>query len=190
LCGKHYRRQKTWGHLESWREHFVRAHPPNDGVGLVPLRNHRIAFVDAADYPRVVVHRWYTNRVAGREFVFSDFGGRQVSLTHFVLGLPKGKRVLFRDKNPLNCRKANLVVATQQQITFNQRAQRRAGKSSRYKGVNRVRGTRRYAAYVDRDGNRYRLGTFASEREAAAAYDEKARELFGPFARLNLPDRQ
>jgi hypothetical protein len=187
LCGQHYWRQKTWGHTESWREHFLRDHPPAGGIGLIHLRNRRVAVVDAEDYCRVIGHRWYTNRAAGREFVCSDFGGRQVALTHFLLGLPPGKRVLFRDKDPLNCRRKNLVVATQQQLNFNQRAQRR-GKTSRYKGVSRVKGTERFEAYVNRDGHRYWLGTFESEREAAAAYDEKARELFGPFARLNFPD--
>ncbi len=37
------------------------------------------------------------------------------------------------------------------------------------------------------DGTKIYLGRFAREEDAAMAYDEKARELYGEFARTNFP---
>ncbi|GAI64039.1 unnamed protein product, partial [marine sediment metagenome] len=38
-------------------------------------------------------------------------------------------------------------------------------------------------------GKLYNLGNFDNQMEAAMAYDDKAVELFGEFACLNLPER-
>jgi hypothetical protein len=59
--------------------------------------------------------------------------------------------------------------------------------TSIYKGVFRDKKTGKWCAKVCHQGRRYWLGTFASEVEAAQAYDRKAAELFGDFARLNFP---
>jgi AP2 domain len=61
--------------------------------------------------------------------------------------------------------------------------------SSQYKGVMLTR-TRRWLAYIGSQENRKYLGTYDSEREAAAAYDRAAREFYGEFCRLNFPDEQ
>ena len=39
-------------------------------------------------------------------------------------------------------------------------------------------------------GARLWLGTFNTSTEAARAYDEASRKLYGPYAKLNLPDHQ
>lgn len=62
---------------------------------------------------------------------------------------------------------------------------RRRGKS-RYNGVVRVRG--KWVAHIRHFGKVLHIGTFASEMEAASAFDQRARELRGHLAVLNLDE--
>lgn len=57
--------------------------------------------------------------------------------------------------------------------------------TSGYKGVWEKRG--RWIASLTYERRRYHLGTFDTREEAARAYDDKALELFGEFAKTNFP---
>lgn len=57
--------------------------------------------------------------------------------------------------------------------------------SSKFKGVYKRR-TKNFIAEIHKDRKKYYLGSFDSEIEAAKAYDTKAKELCGEFARLNF----
>jgi hypothetical protein len=91
--------------------------------------------------------------------------------------------------NPLDNRKANLRVCTVQEKARNRK--KRANTISRYKGVCFMRSqkgenAKRWRAYTRINGKRLWFGYYATEEEAAMAYNIKARELFGEFARLNV----
>lgn len=60
---------------------------------------------------------------------------------------------------------------------------RRANIHSRYKGVSWHRN--KWQATIMIDGKNACLGSFESEIDAAIAYNKKAKELHGEFARLN-----
>lgn len=59
------------------------------------------------------------------------------------------------------------------------------GAVSPYKGVCLVARTGKWRAQIAKDGEKHVLGHFATEVEAARAYDEAARRLFGPDTWLN-----
>jgi len=88
--------------------------------------------------------------------------------------------------NGLDDRRANMRTCTNQQNMRNLR-KRRSG-SSIYKGVYYDKRRRTWYARICHNGKNIHLGTFATEIEAARAYDRAARRLFGEFARLNFPD--
>jgi hypothetical protein len=70
------------------------------------------------------------------------------------------------------------------------RRPKRAGSSSRYRGVSFRQQTQRWIAQVYWRGRRYFLGSFEREEDAAAAYNRHAIGIIGPMAVLNeLPGR-
>ena len=92
-----------------------------------------------------------------------------------------------KDGNPLNNRLSNLREASSADNQANQKKQSKQT-SSFYKGVYLFKRDNKWMAYINREGKRYHLGYFNSQEEAAVAYDKKAKDLFGEFAKLNFPE--
>lgn len=57
---------------------------------------------------------------------------------------------------------------------------------SKYKGVNLDKRDGVWSAEIHKDNIKYYLGRFKCETSAALAYDKKAKEFFGEYARLNF----
>lgn len=110
------------------------------------------------------------------------------SLHRAVMGFGRGDPPVDHvDGDVLNCRLGNLRVAGRQRNRWNSgktRTWRGRPCSSRFKGVS-LDGRGKWAVACEADGVRHRMGRFDDELAAAQAYDEKAVELFGPFARTN-----
>lgn len=87
------------------------------------------------------------------------------------------------DGNPLNNRKSNLRVATTSQNGCNR--DKMSNNKSGYKGVCWHKKSQRFRATICINQNRMHIGQFRTALEAARAYNERAKELHGEFARLN-----
>jgi hypothetical protein len=59
--------------------------------------------------------------------------------------------------------------------------------NSKYKGVHRKRGRKKWDAAISLNRKIYHIGRFTDEIAAAKAYDERAKVLHGEFACLNFP---
>lgn len=86
---------------------------------------------------------------------------------------------------PDNCR----WVSSQQQ-EWNKGKSIAPNASSRFRGVSRGKGYRKWVAMIWSGDSNRRIGLFDSELEAALAYDDAAYELRGEFAHLNFPERK
>jgi len=84
----------------------------------------------------------------------------------------------------LNNQRENLRPATKAQNRANAGKDRRKKPTSRYKGVSLVNG--KWIAQGKWNGKQRRFGTFATEDEAARAYNRFAKTEHGEFARLNV----
>lgn len=80
--------------------------------------------------------------------------------------------------SPDNCR-----WATEAEQMANTR--KRGGTSSQYKGVTWSKQRGKWMALIHHNKQSIYLGLFTDEKEAAMAYNRKAKELYGDFANLN-----
>lgn len=107
-------------------------------------------------------------------------------LHNLVLGKPVSKRwqVKFKNGNTLNCRKNNLMFIRHSDNTQSKsKLQKNRRKTSKYLGVSHVN---YYAARIKFDGKVLNIGKYRAEKEAALAYNIRARQLFGENAKVNI----
>ena len=161
--------------------------PPNDEIRYIPLTRGKYAIVDAADYEALSRYKWFATGDEHRGFYAARRDGTKVLLMHrAIMNPPEGMVIDHINNNSLNNRRHNLRICTQKQNARSARPSRRA--SSRFKGVYFHKKTGKWVATIGHNGQTIHLGSFATEIQAAKAYDRKARELFGEFAYLNFPE--
>ena len=160
-------------------------------MATITLSRGYTATIDDADLPRVSQWKW---SVCGRAPYFYPVRGTgprgkrtRVSLAEQVLGVKvRGSvRIIHVDNDPMNCQRANLKIANRKSV---QRAMCKSSKAthSQYKGVSRYRD--QWRAYISPGQSKYlHLGYHGTELDAALAYDEAARRIYGSDAALNFP---
>lgn len=153
----------------------------------IPLSQGYFAIVDDEDYPIVSQYKWtYDNGYAVRGIRLDGRRYRKILLHRFLTNARPGEFVDHRDGNRANNTRANLRICTKAQNATNRHVPA-PNKASRYRGVSRTHNTKdRWSALIISQGQRYNLGSYPTEEDAARAYDMKARELHGEFAVTNF----
>lgn len=137
-----------------------------------------------------VVPRKYTDYVY--RVIYGEKGPmtkRGVYMHRFLLDpfneLPYNIKIDHKDGDSLNNQKNNLRISSDCENHHN----RRKGNGhtySKYKGVSFYKNHNRWRAGICCEGFKLNLGSFGSEIEAARAYDKKAKEIHGDFAKFNF----
>jgi hypothetical protein len=183
----HSKRKAKTGCVYNYRDLFVRAHPPVRSVCYIPVAPNGYTIVDRDDYDRLIQFNWY---FAHSGHVVCKPEDRMIFMHRVVMDTPLGFETDHVNRCPWDNRKENLRICTRAQNKRNQVFDK-SRTSSRYKGVKFVRRDfelrKPWAASIMCDYRIKNLGYFATEEDAARAYDEAARRLHGPFAYLNFP---
>lgn len=145
-----------------------------------------VTIIDAEDYEKVKDVKWYKdpNGYVSKNLYVGKGKWRKLSLHRMVMDAEKGQIIDHINGNRLDNRKSNLRLATSLENARNARINSR--NTSGYKGVTKRNG--RYEAYIRNNGILEHLGTYDVLEDAAKAYNVKAVEYFGEFARLNDVD--
>jgi HNH endonuclease len=155
------------------------------------LTGGEVAVIDDEDFDIISRYSWFlrmTGRKKERRYAVSNFinssGKRRMLFMHrLILGQENEKNQIdHKDGDGLNNQKSNLRICTNSQNGCN-KAKYKIG-TSVHKGVRKVRN--RWAAFIVLNRKQHWLGTFQTENQAAEAYNKKAMELHGEFARLNI----
>jgi hypothetical protein len=163
--------------------------PPDDTVRYIPLTRGLCTLVDAADYEWLSQYKWYAGKPtrAGKTYARRNLpGGGEMLMHRMIMQPPKDKVVDHLNGNSLDNRRCNLYVCTQTENIQNSRP--RCDATSRFRGVYPRDG--KWYGRITHKGQRYNLGTFDDEIEAAKARDRKARELYGEHAWRNIPPEE
>ena len=99
-----------------------------------------------------------------------------------ILNTPLGAETDHLNGDGLDNRKSNLRAASKSQNAGNARAHRNSSRTSKFKGVTFERSTGRWVARIRRQGRMMTVGRFDDENDAASAYADAARRVFGAFA--------
>lgn len=117
--------------------------------------------------------------------------GKNIFIHRLLSGAGKGEIADHKDGNIFNCQRDNLRIVNTYQSAANRA--RVAGGTSKYKGVMYTKSTAKgkeywyWCAKLKKHGVLMLNKRFATELEAALAYDEAAKIHHGEYARLNFP---
>jgi hypothetical protein len=157
---------------------------------LIPLTQGQFAKVDDKDYEELSKYKWYAHwKSDTRSFSawrghYTGGNNKTILMHRVIMGAKQGEQVDHRNHDTLDNRRENLRICTNAENHANVR--HKIGGSSVYKGCHWDKERKKWQAHIKRDGHIYHLGRFLDERDAAIAYDAKARELFGEFALTNF----
>jgi hypothetical protein len=153
----------------------------------IPLTQGRVALVDDQDYEWLNQTKWrYCEDEPRPGYARGHLRGTGVHIRmhRLILDAPPDMQVDHINGNTLDNRRVNLRLASQVQNSRNAQPHRHA--RSPYKGVSWQPTHRKWRAMICINGTLKHLGYFANEVDAAHAYDNAARSMFGEFARTNF----
>lgn len=165
-------------------------------MNAITLNNGTEVRVSPEDHGRLAGLSWsqfrngraYRKELIPREARAGKKTHRTILMHREIMDVADARQVIFRDGDPTNCTRENLVVVGP---NFRPRQRAKKGGSSQYRGVgwNRTKGM--WQAYIRINGKLKHLGFFPEgpegEEQAARAYDEAARSEFAELAILNFP---
>jgi hypothetical protein len=146
----------------------------------IELTKGMVTQVDDDDFEYLIQWKWCYNGYA-----FRAAGGKKATYMHrVIMNATSEMHVDHVDRDKLNNQRSNLRLATRS-VNAQNHDKKRTDRTSSYKGVSCRDGA--YSACITKNGKIFHIGSYDDELAAAIAYDNAARELFGPDAKTNYP---
>lgn len=154
---------------------------------IIKLTQGKETIVDVEDYRHLNKHKWFVDSsgYARRARKKIDGEGPPAVRMHRVIMNLDGSNLVVDhiNGNKLDNRKQNLRICTYSQNSQNKKV--KSNSISGYKGVTLCMG-KYWMAYITHNKININLGMFDTKELAVQAYNEKAIEYHGEYARLNV----
>ena len=153
----------------------------------ISLGRDMFAVIDDIDYLEISKYKWgLLKHRSGKFYAIARINRESVLMHRLIMGAKSfSEKVDHADGNSLNNQRHNLRFSTNSENMMNRGLA--AHNKTGFKGVlkRNDRRTKPYKAQIGANGRTIYIGHFDTAKEAAHAYNEKAKELHGQFAHLN-----
>ncbi len=169
--------KKDWARVSAYTWSASKCHAGRDGERQFYVTTR----IPRPDLPRYT----YTHPRTGKTRTYLRVQGLQIA--RLIMSCPDGMVVDHINGNTLDNRRHNLRICT---VTENnQNTRKKTNTSSRFKGVNRNKNKKYncWSAYLRMGGKTVNLGSYATEEDAARAYDIVHLTKSGIYAKTNFP---
>jgi hypothetical protein len=141
--------------------------------------------IDTNQLDKVLKFNWFSKIGNGNYYAYAHYeGNTKIMLHRYLMKVWDSKQIVDHiSRDTLDNRISNLRLATRGQNNIN--VKKRKNSKSIYKGLTKV-SKNIWLVVISKDRRKYKVGYFKDEIEAAKAYDKKALELWGDFAKLNF----
>jgi hypothetical protein len=150
-----------------------------DDVAKIDIISKKINYeclIDDDKYYKLTKHKWHLSH----GYAQTKIDGKSIGIHRFLMNPKEDDIIDHINNNPLDNRVCNLRISNQ---TLNNHNKLKLKGFSKHKGI--TKNGPNFRASIKKDHTLYRLGTFKTENEAVEAYNKKAMELYGDYARIN-----
>lgn len=143
--------------------------------------------IDDEDYKKISPYTWSVNLDNGNFYAGAWVDGKRIRMHRFIMGATDPEKLIdHRNGNTLDNQKDNLRDSTKSQNNCNRISKRNA--SSKYLGVSFDKARNKWQSHIKdtKTKKHHYLGRFDSEKDAAIAYNSRAIEIHGEFAKINV----
>jgi len=146
--------------------------------------NDYFTIIDDGDYKLISEYKWHANINDYKTYAYAYNPGTPTTIYmhRLIMDATNGQMIDHINGNGLDNRKENLRLCTNSQNQANRGANKNS--QSGLKGLRFRYG--KWQARIKFNRKEIHLGAFSSKTEAAKAYEEKAVEFFGEYAKTNL----
>ena len=154
-------------------------------IAVIPMYNRKkeVTYTMVSDdkWHEVMKYKW---SLTTAKYAQSVIDGDHIRLHRFILNAADDVLIDHINNNKLDNRTENLRISNSGNNSHNRKKNPNA--SSKYYGVSFEKKSQNWKSEIRKDNKRYNIGNFKTEQEAAIAYNKKATELYGEFAKLNI----
>jgi len=150
----------------------------------IPLSRGMVALVDDTDFEDLNKYKWSVNASGIWFYAVRVENNNKIWMHRVILNPQKDEFVDHVNCNGLDNTRSNLRICSHSKNMANRR--KIALATSNFKGVGYYPNMGKWRARIRSNGKMYSLGLYDTEKEAAMAYNNKALEVHGQFAQLNI----